>query len=97
MTNDHVKEVLTRYARDLEKHSFVAKSCNIEAVAPTDEEMGCHALWLCREALKKVGVENEMARVHADLGFIQASMWHLGVHSVAAMQSHNRTTEKTLS
>ncbi len=97
MKNDHIKEVLNSYILDLGKHGFTSRQCDYDAVAPSNEEAGCHVLWMCHETLKKVGIDGEEAKVNRWLGFIQGTIWNLGIHSVSAMRAHNRTPKSALS
>lgn len=89
MTKDQVIEAISIYESKLVTLGFEEKRFTTNGVLPTSRQVGSHALWMCRQVQAAIADE-KLEKAMRWLGWVQASVWLLGLFSIDNLKDHNR-------
>lgn len=88
MTRDHLSALLRKYQVMLNAHGSKNQRHSLSALLPTKRDVVSHLGWMLGEM--RSHTEEQWDKSMRWLGFIQGSMWVLGIYTVDQLKEDNR-------
>ena len=91
MDNEHIRDVANQYIAHLctLPNSMPSRRANTGCKSISKQERVRHLMWMLEEIIRMPNDRFEKA--NRWLGFVQGSMWSLGIRSVDEMRDDNRS------